>query len=400
MPALDVVLRRVIRRLRDALPGPTTASRLKPDPSSWRNAAPAARRGLRPVSPDPAAAPADFTWRRRSRPRSSTCCSRPSPARSASTSRLSSRSAFWRSSSCPDHGPSRLIPHARQPLDESRHGPSMVVATVFVLSQCSRLPAPRHHLAMSARPRRRRASPPSGTGRRARKRSARPMKLKKAKQRADYEKLEADLVAMAKTDIPAALDELAEAASAYRRKLPDLAAPQEGGAVGQGSARQGGARPRARAHRRLSRRRPRGPEGAGGPDPSFPDGWRGAHQQHPGVQAGRGGGVRPARHAGRPGAAARCRARGRSACARRDKRLGRRVLQRGPRRRRRRAGGSAREMDRTPRRASWRPTSGIACNARTIPSLRSTPSPGPSSSPFRSRQRGRFPTSRGPRGTP
>jgi hypothetical protein len=40
MPAPDILLRRVLRTIRDALPGPTTASRLKPDPSSWRNAPP------------------------------------------------------------------------------------------------------------------------------------------------------------------------------------------------------------------------------------------------------------------------------------------------------------------------------------------------------------------------
>src|SRR5262245_34824075 len=40
MPALDVVVRRPFRRIRGALPGPTTASRLKPDPASWRNAPP------------------------------------------------------------------------------------------------------------------------------------------------------------------------------------------------------------------------------------------------------------------------------------------------------------------------------------------------------------------------
>ena len=43
MPALDVVLRRVVQRIRDALPGHTTASRLKPDPSAWRNAPPPQR---------------------------------------------------------------------------------------------------------------------------------------------------------------------------------------------------------------------------------------------------------------------------------------------------------------------------------------------------------------------
>jgi hypothetical protein len=40
MPAPDVLLRRVLRTIRNALPGPTTASRLKPDPASWRNAPP------------------------------------------------------------------------------------------------------------------------------------------------------------------------------------------------------------------------------------------------------------------------------------------------------------------------------------------------------------------------
>ena len=43
MPALDVVLRRVFQRIRNALPGHTTASRLKPDPASWQNAPPRQR---------------------------------------------------------------------------------------------------------------------------------------------------------------------------------------------------------------------------------------------------------------------------------------------------------------------------------------------------------------------
>lgn len=47
--------------------------------------------------------------------------------------------------------------------------------------------------------------------------------LKRAKDRADHEKLEAELRTIAKIHIPAALDEFAEAASAYRRKVPDLA---------------------------------------------------------------------------------------------------------------------------------------------------------------------------------
>ena len=40
MPALDVVLRRLIQRIRDALPGHTTASRLMAHPPTWRNAPP------------------------------------------------------------------------------------------------------------------------------------------------------------------------------------------------------------------------------------------------------------------------------------------------------------------------------------------------------------------------
>jgi len=43
MPAIDIALRRLWRRIRDALPGPTAASRLKPDPGSWRNAPPQQR---------------------------------------------------------------------------------------------------------------------------------------------------------------------------------------------------------------------------------------------------------------------------------------------------------------------------------------------------------------------
>jgi len=43
MPAIDVALRRLWRRIRDALPGPTAASRLRPDPASWRNAPPQQR---------------------------------------------------------------------------------------------------------------------------------------------------------------------------------------------------------------------------------------------------------------------------------------------------------------------------------------------------------------------
>ena len=43
MPPIDVALARLLRRIRNALPGPTTASRLKPDPSSWRNAPPQQR---------------------------------------------------------------------------------------------------------------------------------------------------------------------------------------------------------------------------------------------------------------------------------------------------------------------------------------------------------------------
>jgi hypothetical protein len=45
----------------------------------------------------------------------------------------------------------------------------------------------------------------------------------RAKRRAAHEKLEAALLAMATRDIPGALDELAAAAAAFRRKLPDLA---------------------------------------------------------------------------------------------------------------------------------------------------------------------------------
>jgi hypothetical protein len=45
MLPIDVVLRRLLRRVRDALPGNTTASRLKPDPSSWRNVPPQQRAG-------------------------------------------------------------------------------------------------------------------------------------------------------------------------------------------------------------------------------------------------------------------------------------------------------------------------------------------------------------------
>lgn len=45
MPPIDILLRRLLRRIRDALPGSTTASRLKPDPSSWRNVPPPQRAG-------------------------------------------------------------------------------------------------------------------------------------------------------------------------------------------------------------------------------------------------------------------------------------------------------------------------------------------------------------------
>jgi len=45
MVALDIALRRIFRRLRDTLPGATTASRLKPDPAAWRNAPPQQRAG-------------------------------------------------------------------------------------------------------------------------------------------------------------------------------------------------------------------------------------------------------------------------------------------------------------------------------------------------------------------
>ncbi len=43
MTTPGVIARRLRRRIRDALPGATTASRLKPDPNSWRSA-PAAQR--------------------------------------------------------------------------------------------------------------------------------------------------------------------------------------------------------------------------------------------------------------------------------------------------------------------------------------------------------------------
>jgi len=43
MPPIDIAFHRLLRRIRDALPGPTTASRLKPDPNSWRNAPPPQR---------------------------------------------------------------------------------------------------------------------------------------------------------------------------------------------------------------------------------------------------------------------------------------------------------------------------------------------------------------------
>ena len=56
----------------------------------------------------------------------------------------------------------------------------------------------------------------------ARERERKAHEAKMAKRRADYEKLEAELAAMIKNDIPAALDELAGAACAYRRKIPDL----------------------------------------------------------------------------------------------------------------------------------------------------------------------------------
>jgi hypothetical protein len=43
MTPIDIALAHLLRRIRDALPGPTTASRLKPDPNSWRNAPPEQR---------------------------------------------------------------------------------------------------------------------------------------------------------------------------------------------------------------------------------------------------------------------------------------------------------------------------------------------------------------------
>jgi hypothetical protein len=40
MPAIDIVFRRALRRLRDALPGPTMASRLARQSGAWRNLPP------------------------------------------------------------------------------------------------------------------------------------------------------------------------------------------------------------------------------------------------------------------------------------------------------------------------------------------------------------------------
>ena len=69
--------------------------------------------------------------------------------------------------------------------------------------------------------------------------------------------------------------------------------------MGEGSARQGSARPRPRAHRRLLRRRPRGPERTGRSDAPFRGGCRHARQTYRRIQAGRRG-LRRVRKAAAP----------------------------------------------------------------------------------------------------
>jgi hypothetical protein len=100
-----------------------------------------------------------------------------------------------------------------------------IIATAWVLTQCDRLmePAPNHKTPTAKHDARKDvASAALSEPARLRDIKRRAHDEAVAKRRARYRALEADLLEMIKTDLPAALAELAHAAIRYRNKLSDL----------------------------------------------------------------------------------------------------------------------------------------------------------------------------------
>jgi heme oxygenase len=102
------------------------------------------------------------------------------------------------------------------------------ILLAFVLSQCGRLgepalQAPKKAALLPGQTPAKEKGPASVWERAAEHdRESKAYARSKAKRRADHAKLEAHLAVMARTHIPAALEELVETASAFRRKLPGL----------------------------------------------------------------------------------------------------------------------------------------------------------------------------------
>jgi hypothetical protein len=100
-------------------------------------------------------------------------------------------------------------------------------ATLLVLSHCSRLMGPGSQAEKEPPPGLEKATKeggkiPAAERKRQLDEERKAHEHQRAREQAEYRRLEAILLAMLKTDIPPALDELAEAAAAYKRKLPDL----------------------------------------------------------------------------------------------------------------------------------------------------------------------------------
>jgi hypothetical protein len=107
-----------------------------------------------------------------------------------------------------------------------------VVATAWVLNSCDRSlapakqtqakPGPALPTAPAGQPPKDTSQPELSEDRKRRITERQAESENRVKRRVRYRALEVDLAAMIKTDLPAALQELAEAATRYRNKLPDL----------------------------------------------------------------------------------------------------------------------------------------------------------------------------------
>jgi hypothetical protein len=96
-----------------------------------------------------------------------------------------------------------------------------LAAVAFALSHCGRPAGTAPTTA--GKPEKDKGKSPAWERAAQREKERKAHELAVAKRRADHQKLEAELRAIAKIHLPAALDELAEAAAAYRRKISDLA---------------------------------------------------------------------------------------------------------------------------------------------------------------------------------